>query len=579
MTDIRNSGDKVQNRKLPIRKIVTYLNDDEAEGGGFWLPNIQRPFVWNEDQISRLFDSIMREYPISTLLIWKTKEQIKHRKFIDNFLPDIKLTNFYVPDNSRSKMMVLDGQQRLQSLFIGLRGSYFGRELYFDLLSGVLAAPEDIRYRFAFKDKDAAIWPWVRFKDIVFQNSKLPGEIAEELIKNATTSLSDDDKRLITRNIERARQEFVNDDNITFQELDGIDNPDAYRVDDIVEIFIRANSGGTKLGKSDLLFSLLTSSWEAADGEMETLLDDLNQGSFAFDRDFVLKACLTVLGKGARYEVDKFRDGKTKEDIIDKWPELSGAIKAVRDLLFSKTYIRSDKAMPSYLALIPLIYYRYHFSSKFASNNEMPAYLLRVLATGVFGGSPDNLIDKIVRNVQEQGDFILSEVYGVIRADGRSMEITPDVIFKQCYGSRSIHLFFNLWYRDFDYSPALDANGPQIDHIFPQSLLKTVKDINPESGKLNILHYRAEQRDQIANCMLLTADENGFSGKCDQLPVEWFAPARFASDEAQAQYLRLHLIPDDPSLWELDRYDDFIEARKELIKDKFSYMLQRATAD
>jgi hypothetical protein len=172
----------VQNKKLPIRKIVSYLNDDEAEGGGFWLPNIQRPFVWNEDQIARLFDSIMREYPISTLLVWKTKEQVKHRKFIDNFLPDLKLTNFYVPDNTRSKMMVLDGQQRLQSLFIGLRGSYFGRELYFDVLSGVLAAPEDIRYRFAFKDKSSGVWPWVRFKDVVFQNNKLPGEIAEALV-------------------------------------------------------------------------------------------------------------------------------------------------------------------------------------------------------------------------------------------------------------------------------------------------------------------------------------------------------------------------------------------------------------
>jgi hypothetical protein len=564
----------MQNKKLPIRKIVSYLNDEEAEGGGFWLPNIQRPFVWNEDQIARLFDSIMREYPISTLLVWKTKEQVKHRKFIDNFLADLKLTSFYVPDNTRSKMMVLDGQQRLQSLFIGLRGSYFNRELYFDVLSGFMAAPEDIRYRFAFKDKTSGIWPWVRFKDVVFQNNKLPGEIAEGLMKLAQTQLSDDDKRTVGRNIERARQEFVNDDNITFQELDGIDNPDAYKVDDIVEIFIRANSGGTKLGKSDLLFSLLTSSWDAADGEMETLLEDLNQGNFAFDRDFVLKSCLTVLGKGARYEVGKFRDGKTKEEIIDKWPELSEAIKAVRDLLVAKTYIRSDKAMPSYLALIPLIYFRHHFPAKFAANKDIVAYLLRVLATGVFGGSPDNLIDKLVRNIQEHGDFVMSEVYGVIRADGRSMEIMPNVIFEQYYGSRSIHLFFNLWYRDFDYSPALDANGPQVDHIFPQSLLKTVKDINPDSGKRNILHYRAEQRDQIANCMLLTADENGFSGKCDKPPVEWFAPSRFPSLEAHEEYLRLHLIPSDTSLWALNRYDDFIEARKTLIVNKFSYMMQ-----
>ncbi len=565
----------MQNKKLSIRKIVSYLNDEEAEGGGFWLPNIQRPFVWSEEQIARLFDSIMREYPISTLLVWKTKEAVKHRKFIDNYRRDIKLTDFYVPDNTHSKMMVLDGQQRLQSLFIGLRGSYEGRELYFDVLSGgVAAAPEDIRFRFAFKTANPG-WPWVRFKDLVFQNNRLPGEMADALAQSAPQALSQDAFRTVSRNIERVRQEFVTDDNITFQELDGIDNPDAYRVDDIVEIFIRANSGGTKLGKSDLLFSLLTSSWDEADGEMEALLEDLNQGSFDFDRDFVLKSCLSMLGKGARYEVGKFRDGKTKEEIIAKWDELAEAIRAVRDLLVSKTYIRSDRAMPSYLALIPLIYYRFHHPAKFAANQDMAAYLLRVLVTGVFGGSPDNLIDKLVRNIQEQQDFVLSEIYGVIRAEGRSLEITPAVIFDQYYGSRTIHLFFNLWYRDFDYSPALDANGPQVDHIFPQSLLKTVKDINPESGKRNILHYRAEHRDQLANCMLLTAEENGFSGKCDKPPAEWFARSRFSSDATHKRYLQIHLIPDDPELWKLERYDDFVAARKALITSKFAYMLRK----
>lgn len=565
----------MQNKKLSIRKIVSYLNDEEAEGGGFWLPNIQRPFVWSEEQIARLFDSIMREYPISTLLVWKTKEAVKHRKFIDIYRRDIKLTDFYVPDNTRSKMMVLDGQQRLQSLFIGLRGSYEGRELYFDVLSGgVAAAPEDIRFRFAFKTANPG-WPWVRFKDLVFQNNRLPGEMADALAQSAPQALSQDAFRTVSRNIERVRQEFVTDDNITFQELDGIDNPDAYRVDDIVEIFIRANSGGTKLGKSDLLFSLLTSSWDEADGEMEALLEDLNQGSFDFDRDFVLKSCLSMLGKGARYEVGKFRDGKTKEEIIAKWDELAEAIRAVRDLLVSKTYIRSDRAMPSYLALIPLIYYRFHHPAKFAANQDMAAYLLRVLVTGVFGGSPDNLIDKLVRNIQEQQDFVLSEIYGVIRAEGRSLEITPAVIFDQYYGSRTIHLFFNLWYRDFDYSPALDANGPQVDHIFPQSLLKTVKDINPESGKRNILHYRAEHRDQLANCMLLTAEENGFSGKCDKPPAEWFARSRFSSDATHKRYLQIHPIPDDPELWKLERYDDFVAARKALITSKFAYMLRK----
>lgn len=112
----------MKNQKDTIRKMVSYLT--EANSGGFWLPNIQRPFVWKEDQIERLFDSIMRQYPISTLLIWKTKSGIKKRKFIDNYHSNLKLTDFYVPVDNHAKMLVLDGQQRLQSLFIGLRGSY-----------------------------------------------------------------------------------------------------------------------------------------------------------------------------------------------------------------------------------------------------------------------------------------------------------------------------------------------------------------------------------------------------------------------------------------------------------------------
>ncbi|PTY02061.1 hypothetical protein DB346_10070 [Verrucomicrobia bacterium LW23] len=554
---------------------VSSLNNEETEGGGFWLPNIQRPFVWSEEQISRLFDSIMREYPISTLLVWKTKEPVKHRRFIDNYHHEIKLTDFYVAENARSKMMVLDGQQRLQSLFIGLKGSYSStsRELYLDILSGDSANPEDIRHRFAFLDKSEATWPWIRFKDIIF-TTKLETQIASQIKSRASEVVSSEEIEIIELNVGRARQEFVNNDNITFQELDGIDNPDAYRPNDIVEIFIRANSGGTKLSKSDLLFSLLISSWEEADGEIEALLEDVNKGDFEFDRDFVLKCCLSILGKGAKYDVDKFRDGKTKEEIVLNWDAISQAIKGVRDFVVSKTYIRSGKALPSYSALIPLIYYRYHFAQSFSGNRDLAEYLLRSLITGVFGGSPDSLIDKVVRNIQDKKDFILDEIFGVIRDNNRSIDITREIILQQSYTSRTIHLFFNLWYLNFDYTPALDANGPQIDHIFPQSLIKTVRLTNPESGTSQLVHYRAEQRDQIANCMLLTAAENGPKGKRDTPPIDWFNLSRFASEEDRQRYFQLHLIPNEPELWKLENFEKFVEARKLLIIEKFQHMLR-----
>ncbi|SER01188.1 DUF262 domain-containing protein [Piscibacillus halophilus] len=134
----------MKNQKETIRKMVNYLNNEEADGG-FWLPNIQRPFVWKEEQIERLFDSILREYPISTLLVWKTKSNIKRRQFIRDYKKKLKLTDFYVlQEDHKVKQLVLDGQQRLQSLYIGLKGSYEGKELYLNILSGDLTKPDDI---------------------------------------------------------------------------------------------------------------------------------------------------------------------------------------------------------------------------------------------------------------------------------------------------------------------------------------------------------------------------------------------------------------------------------------------------
>ena len=161
----------MKNQKQTIRKIVGFLNTPD-EDGGFWLPNIQRPFVWNEEQMYRLFDSILREYPISTLLIWKTTSPSRRRKFIDNWNSSLRLSNFFVPEDTRKKSLVLDGQQRLQSLFIGLCGSFEGRELCLDILSGEVAAPDDIKYRFKFTDSVEILFPLVKFKDLVFTTKK-----------------------------------------------------------------------------------------------------------------------------------------------------------------------------------------------------------------------------------------------------------------------------------------------------------------------------------------------------------------------------------------------------------------------
>ena len=552
--------------KLSLRKIVSYLNNPD-EDGGFWLPNIQRPFVWSEDQICRLFDSILRQYPISTLLIWKTKNAVRRRKFIDNFREEHRnhLSAFKVLDDDKKKCLVLDGQQRLQSLYIALRGSYDGKELYLDILSGELAAPDDVRYKFKFFNKQEASFPQVRFKDIVFSDDK-PRLIADGIASKAGRALNTVEEDKIKDHIDLIRETFLNESGIGYQELDSIDQASLYKEDDVVEIFIRANSGGTRLGKSDLLFSLLASSWDDADDKMEILLDELNMQGFLFTRDFILKTCLTLLNQGARYEVGKFRKAGVREEIEKKWPDIIVAIKDVADFVSGSTFIRCDKALSSYLVLIPLVYLRYHFPAAWNKKKDVELYLLRSLLAGAFSGTPDQLIDDIVNKLKEIKNFDLNEMFGVIRSAGRSLELTEDRFWVIGYGSDNIHLLFNLWYRDFNYIPTYAANLPQIDHVFPQSLLKEIKVSNPSTGKLNVMKYREPDRNQLANCMLLTAAENGAGGKSDTPPDEWF------KDKDKA-YLERHLIPSDPILWKMGRFEDFIVERKKLIMTKFNYLL------
>ncbi len=554
--------------KDTIRKILNYLNNPD-ENGGFWLPNIQRKFVWKEDQIEKLFDSILREYPIGTLLLWKTKDQIKRRRFIDNFRNDIRLSDFYVLPDDSTKMLVLDGQQRLQSLYIGLKGSYEKKELAIDILSGDITAPEDIRFKFKFLSPDEIKVPWIKFKDIVF-SSKEYNQIASDIKEKFDCDLSSDENERIETNVARIVRIFVSEENITWQEVDSVDFKEKYSQEDVVEVFIRANAGGTPLGKSDLLFSLLISSWEDADEVIDAFLSTINQTGYNFTRDFVLKVCLSLLDKGAQYKVEKFRDPTIKNEIMNNWERISDAISEVKDFVYGNTFLKTDKLMPSYLALIPLIYFRYHFLDKWIPGiqGDIADYLLRTSLTGAYSGSPDNMIDKCNKNIKGIQNLKISEIYGEIVANGRSLVISPETILHFSYEDKEIHLLFNLWY-GFNYQPSFDGNKPQVDHIFPRSKLRRIKERNPVTGRMDLQKFKKADQNQLANLMLLTAEENGAAGKGEISPDEWFK-------DKPIEYLNLHLIPTNKELWQIENFETFIKVRKSVLLNKFSYLLGKA---
>lgn len=562
----------MRNKKETIRKFVSLINNEE-EQGGLWLPNIQRYFIWRKDQIERLFDSIMREYPIGNFLIWKTREPVKMRKFIDNYRGGLRLTDFYVPKTNQIKLLVLDGQQRLQSLFIALKGSYNGQELFFNVLSGK-DEEEDIKFEFKFLNAHEAKIEkgWVKLKDIIYDNRgsykislniirRMETERARYLMKE----LSDDEKELINDNISKVINRFCVEENIAYTELDSVDNPEIYDLNEVVEIFIRANAGGTPLSKSDLMFSLLTANWEEIEEDLTNFLEALNGASFAFGRDFVLKTSLILIGAQAKYDVMKFRNEKNLKKIRNNWEAIKESIREIKDFLFEYTFIRDDKALPSYLALIPLIYFNYKYSEKWklANKEELAVWLTRVLLTGAFSGSSDTLLDALTRKIDEKGDFDVNAISDEILNRGRTINVSAESLLDTYYGDKKLYLIFALWYQNINFKPAYKGNLPWVDHIFPQSKLRDVKEINPETGR-KVMKYKQRDRDHIANLMLLSAEENRDEKK-DKSPEVWLR-------EKDDEYFEIHLIPKSSDLWKIENFEKFIDKRKNMIINKFKTM-------
>ena len=251
---------------------------DEIVRRSYLLPAIQRKFVWGADKIEVLFDSIMRGYPINSFMFWEIKEDhIKNNFKFYQFLTEYR--SFFKEDNPdidtkgyNDFIAVIDGQQRLTSIYLGLKGSYAykmprkwwvdnedslpTRYLYLNLDSPL---PEDnerqMNYEFLFltddeveRDTQNKSKNWFKINNILkFEDSnKLDDFIDEQDWKNNRFS-----KEAI-----RKLRKVVFDDKLINYYLEK-----TQEIDVVLDIFIRTNSGGEPLNFSDLLMSITTANW------------------------------------------------------------------------------------------------------------------------------------------------------------------------------------------------------------------------------------------------------------------------------------------------------------------------------
>lgn len=542
-----------------ILDIVEEINDK------YFLPHIQRPFVWREDQMIRLFDSLLRGYPIGTFLFWRTKDDnVRRRKFIDiyfkKYSKDFNIEKLRLEDAStrEDRILVLDGQQRLQSLFIALNGKYDAKELYFNILSGEKESDEGTLYEFKFfkiHPENSEENLWVKVKDIV---SRLKGkhvykvDIVDTILENTGIKKREIERR-VERNIESLEKAIKSDKRLSYYE----EKEEDY--ERVFDIFVRVNSGGTTLSKSDLLFSFIKLKWKESEAEKEfpNLLEKINGvEQFEFDIDFVLKTSLVLIGSPVKYTVKTFTGGKGNEiagKIEHNWEKIKESVTTVVDLI-GDFRINNKKLLPSKNALIPVIYYSYKYNKKSKSSfddddkNIIKKWLLNILLSGTFSGQSDNLLEKARRTLDNLSTekFPAKEI-NVEFPSGKKTEVDEEILKDISYRTPESYLLLYLVYPyGVDLNSSSDANYPEQDHIFSKNELET-------------LGYNKEDINRIGNIRLVTSSAN--NEKRATPYKEWIK-------SENPEELKLTLIPNNPEDWNVNNYKDFAQKRELLILEK-----------
>lgn len=574
----------------------------------YLLPAIQRPYVWSSGQVIALFDSLLKGYPISSFMFWAvdeaTKAEIRCYKFLENYRPD--MTNEPTSTVGRNLVLVLDGQQRLTSLLIGLRGTFSEKAkgarasnaaawskktLYLDLLKDPDPNRADdadeesdndfgITYGLAFLERRPSISNrrhWFKVGSILdYPDEKRLDALVKAVKAEMHPGVSAWERDLTETTLRKLHQVIWRDEAINFfTETD-------QSADRVLDIFVRANDGGTKLSKADLLMSMITSKWSSGSAreEINGFVDYINRGLGTpnkVTRDLVLKASLVVCEYDVVYNVKNFTT-EAIEEIESKWDQIKRAIENTFRLL-NRHGLTGDN-LGSLNAVLPLVYYLYRSpefdfrgSSEFERVNAaaMHKWLLNSLLVSAFVGHSDQTITTARATIREHlnvaRDFPIMKLFVAMAKGGRLSQVderTIDELLELQYGKPRTFVALSLLYQGIDWN----GSSWHVDHIIPQAEAQK----NVLRGR-NIPEHRVQEIlaavNRLGNLQLLRGDENI---EKSSLPFRSWITGR------RRDFHELNMIPE-----RLDRCDvlwlpEFVQEREVLIRNRIREILGMVTA-
>ena len=537
-------------------KIITLLDSINDESNGIFLPYIQRDFVWKEERIYALLDSLMRRYPIGSILTWQTKETINYRPFIKDYTSDYDFESEIRSSQGITflRQYVIDGQQRLQGLYIACYGSYGGKELYFNVQS----SPDDEKgYEFKFLEKPF-MKTWVKVSEIASITAAQMHNRLNDIGIIASGHTKDESER-ITENATKLRNVF-NDTNIPLITL-----TKDIGLNDMAEVFVRINTEGVALEKADLLMTIIKDQGMELGFEFNSINKQLEDTGFINPRDFVLKAFQAMLGMGTKLDLKNFSKDEAQNLLREKskLKNMRDAICETLDFVSKIECIGGAKNVSSWNPVLLLVCYRYYQPAKWdaeiARNFLLFAFLSRAFVS-VSAKTLDSLVETTKTKfglryfkplMEEKNQKLLG-----VNAD--------DLINKTLYkkDDSNVHIILRLlmqnknrsWFGNLFGIGKRTQNltgGLHIDHIFPIKLCKKSK-------------IKAEKYHQLANLTLLSAQDN--ADKSDNPPIDWL----------RGRDLSLHFIPLslNNDILNIENFDKFIKQRKDIMVKELTAILK-----
>lgn len=529
---------------------------DKVDDPQLFVPAFQREYVWQRPHAKQLLDSLIKEYPTGTMLLWETANP-----------PELKGSHKYDPKQGAVSLL-LDGQQRVTTLYMLIRGEippYYTtadikhdtRNLYVNL--------ETLELSYYTKNKMENNPLWRNITD-VFQNKADAFTIEADLAPSGR-QLSKEELRRLNTNVNRITS--IKDREFPHQTI-----PIKASVREAIDIFYKVNASGISLTDAELALAQICGYWPQAREEIKKKLAKLSEHGFVFGLDLVvymLLGCLYHLGS----DMTRIHGEENNQRVRDAWNLLeTKVLDYVVNLLHTHAFVDHSDEVSSKFVWIPVVVYAYDRKGEPLDEGEiqkMVKWFYYAQLRSRYVVSQPQKLDADLRVVGESSQPF-DELLGIMGQDSR-LEIQPE----EFEGTGTGHPLFSLmrWYFKSRNAVCLTTGvglrrnmGEKYqleeDHIFPFSRLK-----NAGYDKPNRHKYALAQEMTNRGILTFAANRKKHTDPADQ----YLAKVKQRHPEA----LKLQCIPEDESLWHMDKYEGFLVERRRMLADALNGFLRGIT--